>query len=291
MSHPSPDSLPKLRRPVLLAAFGGWNDAADAASAAVEHLSLTWEATHVYDIDPDDYYDYQSSRPMVHMSGGVTRRLEWPSTGISYCRVPKADRDLILVLGHEPNLRWRTFCQEIVDVAVALDVEIVVTLGCLLADIPHTRPVPISGSAHTAEAAERYGLEQSKYEGPTGITGVLQDAFIQAGVPAVSLWASVPHYIGHPPNPKATLALLDRVGSLLDLTVPVGMLPDQARQWEEAITEMTSDDEDMAGYVRELEDREDADAEPADALTEVDGDTLAAEFERYLRRRGGSTDA
>lgn len=285
MSPQIPDQLPELRRPVLLAAFGGWNDAGDAASAAIEHLSLTWEATELYDIDPDDYYDYQSSRPVVHLTRGVTRRLEWPSTGISYCRVPNADHDLILVLGLEPNLRWRSFCQEIVDVAVALDVEMVVTLGSLLADIPHTRPVPITGSAHTAEAAERHGLQESKYEGPTGITGVLQDAFIQAGVPAIALWASVPHYIGHPPNPKATLALLNRLDELLDLTVPVGVLPEQAAQWEETITEMTSDDEDMAGYVRELEEREDADAAEGPGLTEVDGDTLAAEFERYLRRR------
>lgn len=290
MSLPSPDSLPKLRRPVLLAAFGGWNDAADAASAAVEHLSLTWEASSLYEIDPDDYYDYQSSRPMVQLTGGVTRRLQWPSTAVSFCRLPAADRDLILVLGHEPNLRWRSFCQEIVDVAVALDVEFVVTLGCLLADTPHTRPVPISGSAHTAEAAKRYGLEQSKYEGPTGITGVLQDAFIQAGVPAVALWASVPHYIGHPPNPKATLALLNRLELLLDVSIPTGVLPDQARQWEETITEMTSEDEDMAGYIRELEEREEADDDLADELTEVDGDTLAAEFERYLRRRGGTPE-
>ncbi|MEZ5211726.1 PAC2 family protein [Gordonia sp. (in: high G+C Gram-positive bacteria)] len=286
MSPQIPDHLPELRRPVLIAAFGGWNDAGDAASAAIEHLSLTWDATELYDIDPDDYYDYQSSRPIVTLRDGVTRRLEWPSTGISYCRLPHADRDLILVLGLEPNLRWRSFCQEIVNLAVIMEVQTVVTLGALLADTPHTRPVPISGSAPTAEAAERYGLQESKYEGPTGITGVLQDAFIQAGVPAVALWASVPHYIGHPPNPKATLALLTRLQDLLDLSIPLGVLPDQAAQWEQTISEMTLEDDEMAGYVHELEEREDADrAEAAAELTEVDGDTLAAEFEKYLRRR------
>ncbi|AVM00798.1 carboxylate--amine ligase [Gordonia iterans] len=279
------DALPTLRRPILLAAFGGWNDAGDAASAAIEHLSLTWDAAELYEIDPDEYYDYQSSRPVVHQSDGVARRLEWPSTGISYCRIPSAPHDLVLVLGLEPNLRWRAFCREIVDVALALDVELSIVLGSLLADTPHTRPVPISGAAHDADSAKRYGLSKAQYEGPTGITGVLQDAFIQAGVPAVALWASVPHYIGHPPNPKATLALLRRLEDVTGLSIPVGVLPEQAVQWEETISEMMSEDEDMAGYVRELEQREDDDPPPHAPLTEVDGDTLAAEFEKYLRRR------
>jgi proteasome assembly chaperone (PAC2) family protein len=278
------DPLPDLHRPVLVAAFGGWNDAGDSASAALEHLSLTWEATELYDIDPDDYYDYQSSRPVVQQSGGVTRRLEWPSTGISYCRVPGAEHDLVLVLGLEPNLRWRAFCEEIVDLAVALDVESAVLLGALLADTPHTRPVPVTGTAYSAESAARLGLSETRYEGPTGITGVLHDAFIQAGIPAVGLWASVPHYVSNPPNPKATLALLRRLEEVVGVPVPLGMLPDQAREWTETIDEMTADDRDMAHYVRELEEREDADAEAG--LTEVDGDTLAAEFERYLRGHG-----
>ena len=281
------EDLPELRRPVLVAAFGGWNDAGDAASTAVEHLSLTWEATDLYDIDPDDYYDYQSSRPTVRQNGGVMRRLEWPSTGISFCRVPAATSDLVLVLGVEPNFRWRSFCQEIIDMAFALNVERVVTLGSLLADTPHTRPVPITGSAYSTEAVKKYGLTESKYEGPTGITGVLNQMFIQAGVPAISLWASVPHYLGHPPNPKATLALLHRLEEIIETPIPLGMLPEQAQEWEESISDMLSDDEDMAAYVRELEEREDsgADDDATDPLTEVDGDTLAAEFERYLRGR------
>ncbi|MFZ2511604.1 MAG: PAC2 family protein [Gordonia sp. (in: high G+C Gram-positive bacteria)] len=283
----TPQDLPELRRPVLVAAFGGWNDAGDAASTAIEHLALTWDATDLYDIDPDDYYDYQSARPTVHQAGGVMRRLEWPSAGISYCRVPGGTSDLVLVLGVEPNFRWRTFCQEIIDMAFALNVERVVTLGSLLADTPHTRPVPITGSAYNSEAVTKYGFAESKYEGPTGITGVLNQLFIQAGVPAISLWASVPHYLGHPPNPKATLALLNRLEAVLDTPIPLGMLPAQTTDWEESINEMLADDEDMANYVRELEERAlDEQNDAADQLTEVDGDTLAAEFERYLRGRG-----
>ncbi|MFT3662358.1 MAG: PAC2 family protein [Gordonia sp. (in: high G+C Gram-positive bacteria)] len=285
MTSESLDALPTLRRPILLAAFGGWNDAGDAASAAIEHVALTCDADALHGIDPDDYYDYQSSRPVVHQTDGVTRRLEWPSTEISYCRLPEADRDLVLVLGLEPNLRWRSFCREIVDIAMALEVEFCIGLGSLLADTPHTRPVPISGTAYDADSAARYDLAKIQYEGPTGITGVLQEAFIQAGIPAVSLWASVPHYIGQPPNPKASLALLHRVREITGLRLPEGTLPEQAARWEEAVTGMMSDDEDMAGYVRELEEREDVPSTSPAPLTEVDGDTLAAEFERYLQRR------
>ncbi|MFT4086279.1 MAG: PAC2 family protein [Gordonia sp. (in: high G+C Gram-positive bacteria)] len=281
------NDLPELRRPVLLAAFGGWNDAGDVASAAIEHLALSWDATDLYDIDPDDYYDYQSSRPMMHQVKGVLRRLEWPSTGISYCRLPKADRDVVLVLGLEPNLRWRVFCQEIVDLAVSLGVETVVTMGSVLADTPHTRPVPIAGTADSPEAAKRHGFTDSKYEGPVGITGVLHDAFIQAGVPSLALWASVPHYVGHPPNPKATLALLGKLEEIVELPIPRGVLPDQAADWEKTIDEMTADDEDMAAYVRELEEREDTEADIDETMSQVDGDTLAAEFEKYLKRQQG----
>lgn len=280
MTASDANPLPDLHRPVLVAAFGGWNDAGDAASAAIEHLSLTWEATDLHDIDPDEYYDYQSTRPVVHQRSGVTRRLEWPSTGVSYCRVPGGDHDLVLVLGLEPNFRWRAFCDEIVDLAVALDVESAVMLGSLLADHPHSRAVPVTGSAYSSESAKKLGFADADYEGPTGITGVLADSFIKAGVPAVTLWASVPHYVSNPPMPKATIALLTRLAAIVDLSIPLGVLPEQAREWEQTIDAMMADDEDMLSYVRELEEREDADAA---ALTEVDGDTLAAQFERYLR--------
>ena len=268
----------------MIAAFGGWNDAGDSATAAVEHLALTWDATDLREIDGEEFYDFQSTRPTIAQVDGVTRRIEWPTTSVSYARLPDSDRDIVFVLGPEPNLRWRTFAGRLVELADALGVELVVMLGALLADTPHTRPVPVSGSAETTEAAQRFGLSPNKYEGPTGITGVLQDAFVQAGVPSVSLWAAVPHYIAHPPNPKAVLALLNRLEPILEVAIDTGPLAEQSQQWQDAVDEMMSDDDDMSAYVRELEENEDEDAAD-DALTEVDGDTLAAEFERYLRKR------
>ncbi|GAB37821.1 MULTISPECIES: PAC2 family protein [Gordonia] len=278
-------NLPRLRRPILLAAFEGWNDAGDAASSAVEHLALTWDAQPLVDIDADDYYDFQVNRPTVKQIDGVTRRIDWPTTSISYCSPEGADRDIVLVRGIEPNMRWRAFCAEIVDLAHELGVETTVMLGALLADTPHTRPVPVTGSAYSSEAAERYNLAENRYEGPTGITGVLQDLFVQAGLPAVSFWAAVPHYVSTPPNPKATVALLNRVEEVLDIEVPLGTLPEQAEEWEQAVTEMTEDDEEIADYVRGLEERGDAELDTDEAMAKIDGDALAAEFERYLKRR------
>ncbi|WP_420039873.1 PAC2 family protein [Gordonia sp. MP11Mi] len=286
MNSPRPSGLPTLRRPVMIVAFGGWNDAGDAATGAVEHLALTWDATDLREIDGEEFYDFASTRPTIAQVDGVTRRIRWPSTSVSYATLPDSERDVVFVLGPEPNLRWRTFCTQLVELAEALDVELVVMLGALLADTPHTRPVPVSGSAETKAAATRFGLSPSKYEGPTGITGVLQDAFVQAGVSSISLWAAVPHYIAHPPNPKAVLALLERLEAVIEVSIDTGPLAEQAQQWQEAVDEMMSDDDDMAAYVRELEETEDATSlDDDDALTEVDGDTLAAEFERYLRRR------
>ncbi|GAC70309.1 PAC2 family protein [Gordonia soli] len=279
-------NLPRLRRPVLLAAFEGWNDAGDAASNAVEHLALTWDALPLVEIDSDEYYDFQVNRPTVKQVDGVTRRIEWPTTSISYCSPAGGDRDIVLVRGIEPNMRWRAFCAEIVDLARDLEVETTVILGALLADTPHTRPVPVTGSAYSSEAAARYNLAESRYEGPTGITGVLQDLFVQSGMPAVSFWAAVPHYVSTPPNPKATVALLQRVEEVLDIEVPLGTLPDQAEEWERAVTEMTEDDEEIADYVRGLEERGDAEVDADEMIAKIDGDALAAEFERYLKRRG-----
>lgn len=279
-------NLPQLRRPILLAAFEGWNDAGDAASNAVEHLALIWDADPLIEIDSDEYYDFQVNRPTVKQIDGVTRRIDWPTTSLSYCRPAGADRDIVLIRGIEPNMRWRGFCAEIVDVAQRLEVETTVMLGSLLADTPHTRPVPVTGAAYSSESAAQYNLAESRYEGPTGITGVLQDMFVQAGFPAVSFWAAVPHYVSTPPNPKATVALLNRVEEVLDIEVPLGALPEQAEEWEQAITEMTEDDEEIAEYVRGLEERGDAEVDTDDVLAKIDGDALAAEFERYLKRRG-----
>lgn len=283
--------LPRLRDPILIAAFEGWNDAGDAASGAVEHLALTWDAKPLIDLDCDEYYDFQEHRPTVKHVDGVSRRIEWPTTSLYRCTPPGSERDVVLLRGVEPNLRWRRFADEIIDLADRLGVQTSVMLGALLADTPHTRPVPVTGVAFSVEAAEHFKMTQSRYEGPTGITGVLQDRFVTAGMPAISFWAAVPHYVSTPPNPKATVALLTRVEEVLDVKVPLGVLPEQAEDWEQAVTEITLDDDEIADYVRALEERGDAETDVEQQLADIDGDELAAEFEKYLRRRGpGDTD-
>ncbi|HEX8002701.1 MAG TPA: PAC2 family protein [Mycobacteriales bacterium] len=269
-----------LRSPVVVAAFEGWNDAGDAATAAVEHLELVWEARPLVTIDPEDYYDFQVNRPTVTLIDGVTRRVQWPTTRMSVCRLD-GERDVILIRGLEPNMRWKAFCGEILDVATDLDAQILVALGALLADAPHTRPIPVTGTASDARVAADLGLDQSRYEGPTGIVGVLHDQCVQRGLPSVSFWAAVPHYVAQPPSPKATLALLRRVEDVLDVQVPLGDLEEQARAWERQVNELAAEDTEVAEYVRSLEERE---AETD--LPEASGEAIAREFERYLRRSG-----
>ncbi|WP_236006584.1 PAC2 family protein [Nakamurella leprariae] len=266
----------------MIAAFEGWNDAGDAATAAVEHLSLTWDAKPLTELDPEGFYDFQVTRPTVKLVDGVTRTVEWPTTRLTVCRPTGADRDIILVHGIEPNFRWRAFCQELLDVVMQQQVETVIGLGALLADVPHTRPIQVTGSAADEATAQRLGLITSRYEGPTGIAGVFQDSCVRAGIPAVSFWASVPHYVSQAPSPKATLALLHRVEEMLDIEVPLGALPEQAAEWETEVSQIAADDEEISEYIRALEEREEAD-EP---LKMQSGEALAAEFERYLRRRG-----
>lgn len=285
-SEASDQDVPVLRDPVLVAAFEGWNDAADAASGAVEHLELIWDAEPFAELDSEEYYDYQVNRPQIRLVDGVTREIEWPTTRLSVCSPPGSDRDVVLLHGIEPSMRWRSFCDAIIELVDELGIHTVVLLGALLADTPHTRPVPVSGTAYSADAAERFNLETSRYEGPTGITGVLQDACVRAGIPAVSFWAAIPHYVSNPPNPKATVALLRRVEDVLDLEVPLGELPLLAEEWEQTVTDMIDDDEEVADYVRSLEERGDAETDISDVISKIDGDALAAEFERYLRRRG-----
>lgn len=269
--------------PVMVVAFDGWNDAGDAASAAIEHLQLNWDATPLAELGPDDYYDFQVSRPSVRMVDGVTRHIEWPTTRLSVCRPEGSDRDIVLVQGPEPNMRWRAFCDELVEYMEQLNISTVVTLGALLTDTSHTRLVPVTGSAYDAEAATRYGLEHNQYEGTIGITGVLQNACVQVGIPAISIWAGVPHYVSHPPSPKATLALLNKLEDVLDIEIPLGALPEQAQEWELAVTEMAADDEEVLEYIKSLEERGDEDMK--NTLNEASGEKIAAEFERYLRRR------
>jgi proteasome assembly chaperone (PAC2) family protein len=279
------DGLPVLRSPVAIAAFEGWNDAADASTAVVEHLEQEWGAQTIASLDPEEFYDFQVNRPTVLMSEGETRRIEWPTTRFAVASPPDAERDIVLIRGIEPSMRWRSFCEQVLEVCHSLEVSRIVLLGALLADVPFTRPLPVSGSAParaSAEAAERLGLIPTRYEGPTGIVGVLHDACARADLDAVSFWVHVPHYANNPPCPKATLALLHRVEEILDLPVPTGDLAKQSSEWEERLKQAAEQDAELAEYVRELEERSgDAGLQP------LSGDEIAQEFEKYLRRRGG----
>jgi predicted ATP-grasp superfamily ATP-dependent carboligase len=275
------DEFPTLVDPVLVAAFEGWNDAGDSASGAVAHLREVWDAQPLADLDSEEYYDYQVNRPHVSLDSSGNRHVTWPATRIYVARVPLYPRDIVLVQGIEPNMKWQQFVREILGLAAELDVSLVVTMGALLSDIPHTRPVPVTGTTSDPALESQLGLEPSTYEGPTGIVGVLQDACHRFGMSAVSLWAAIPHYAAQPPCPKATLALVRRVEDILDIPVPLGDLVEEARAWETGVDEMAAEDEEVADYVRALEEARDA----AD-LPEASGEAIAREFERYLRRRG-----
>jgi proteasome assembly chaperone (PAC2) family protein len=279
------EDVPPLRSPVLIAAFEGWNDAADAASGVVDHLLKVWDTTLVAVIDPEDFYDFQMNRPIVGTDEHGMRRITWPSTQLSVASPPGALRDVILLRGIEPNMRWRQFCAELLAAADELGAEVVVTLGALLADTPHTRPVPVSGTTTEPDLADRLKLEQSTYEGPTGIVGVFQDACVRTDMPAVSFWAAVPHYVAQPPCPKATLALLGQLEDLLEISIPLGDLPEDARAWERGVDELAEEDEEISDYVRALEETRDT----AD-LPEASGEAIAREFERYLKRRENPDD-
>ncbi|MCF3100731.1 PAC2 family protein [Streptomyces roseoverticillatus] len=277
------EGVPELIDPVMICAFEGWNDAGDAASSAVAHLDREWKGEVFGALDAEDYYDFQVNRPTVWLEGGV-RKVTWPTTRLSVVRTggdgKGAPRDLVLVRGIEPSMRWRSFCNEILGFAHELGVELVVVLGSLLGDTPHTRPVPVSGVTSDPDLARTMDLEESRYEGPTGIVGILQEACTHAGVPAVSLWAAVPHYVSQPPNPKATLALLNRLEDLIDLRIPLGELPEDARAWQLGVDQLAAEDSEVAEYVQSLEEARDT----AD-LPEASGEAIAREFERYLRRR------
>jgi proteasome assembly chaperone (PAC2) family protein len=279
------EQFPVLRSPILIAAFEGWNDAADAASGVVDHLLRVWDTRMVAVIDPEDFYDFQVNRPVVGTDESGMRRITWPSTQLSVASPPGALRDVILLRGIEPNMRWRQFCAELLAGADELGAQMVVTLGALLADTPHTRPIPVSGTTTEPELADRLKLEQSNYEGPTGIVGVFQDACVRTDMPAVSFWAAVPHYVAQPPCPKATLALLGQLEDLLEISIPLGDLPEESRAWERGVDELSEEDEEIGDYVRALEETRDT-AE----LPEASGEAIAREFERYLKRRDSPED-
>jgi proteasome assembly chaperone (PAC2) family protein len=279
------EDVPELRSPVLIAAFEGWNDAADAASSVVDHLAQVWHARVVAAMDPEDFYDFQVNRPSVAAWEDGIRRITWPSTQLSVCSPPGSLRDVILLRGIEPNMRWRQFCAELLAASVELGAELVVTLGALLADTPHTRPIPVSGTATEPHIVDRLKLEQSNYEGPTGIVGVFQDVCTQSDMPAVSFWAAVPHYVAQPPCPKATLALIGQVEELLEVSIPLADLPEEARAWERGVDELSEEDEEIGAYVRALEQTRDTADDP-----QASGEAIAREFERYLKRRETDQD-
>jgi len=282
---------PELTRPVLIGAFRGWNDGAQAASLAAGYLAKTWSAEQFADVDPEHFFDFQATRPHVSLEEGLTRRIDWPETAFYHARPDGLDHDVVLLLGIEPNLRWRTFSELLIGLAEELGVELMITLGALLADVPHTRPAPVTGSASDAELVQRLGLSSSRYEGPTGIVGVLHDSCKQAGIPSASLWAAVPHYVSLTPSPRGAVALCERLGDLIGVEVDVGELEEAARSYEEQVSEAVASDEETAAYVEDLEQRVDQLDETPDLPS---GDALAAELTRFLREReqnGGGEDA
>lgn len=271
------EDLPHLRSPVLVTSFEGWNDAGESATDAVDHIRQMFDARVLGELDPDDYYDFQVTRPHIRIDGS-RRLVTWPTSRFYLAHAE--ERDIVLVHGIEPNMRWRGFCSEILGVARDLEIELIVNLGALLADVPHTRPIPMTAFATAPELVGSHSLEQSNYEGPTGIVGVLQNACDAAEIPALSLWAAVPHYVSQSPCPKAALALLGRLEDVIGSSIPVGELPDEAAAWQRGVDEMALEDDEIREYVEQLERARDS-----EELTETSGESIAAEFERYLRRR------
>jgi proteasome assembly chaperone (PAC2) family protein len=279
-----------LERPVLIGAFRGWNDGGQAATLAAGYLARLWGAKKFADIDPELFVDFQATRPMVSLEGGRTRKIEWPENTFYRARIPGADRDAILLVGVEPNYRWRTFSEIVTDLARDFGVELAVTLGALVADVPHTRPSPVTGAATDPQLVDELGLQLSRYEGPTGIVGVLLDSFRRVGIPSVSLWAAVPHYVQLAPSPPAAKALCERLAGVLATDIDVGELTDASEEYVEQVSQAVATDTETAGYVEELERRTDS----LDWLEESDdlvsGDALAAEISRFLREREADGD-
>jgi len=269
----------------MVCAFEGWNDAGDAASGAVSFLASALEARSFARIDSEEFYDFQANRPTIRFGADEVREIEWPTVEIFEAHVPRAQRDLVLVQGVEPSMRWRAFSTHLVDLAEALGVQVVVSLGALLGDVPHTRPVAMSGHASDRTLLERLGIQASNYEGPTGIVGVLHTACAQAGLPSASLWASVPHYVAAAANPKAALALLRRVEVLIGVSVDVSELEVAAADYERQVGLAVRSDPDIQAFVERLEQA--ADSEEQDTPEELpSGDIIASEFQRFLRQRG-----
>jgi proteasome assembly chaperone (PAC2) family protein len=276
------DVRPDVRDPTLVLAFRGWNDGGEASTSALEYIRDRWGAQPFADLDPDEFFDFQVTRPTVRLEGGVTRRVDWPESRFWHASVD--GRDAILFLGVEPNVRWRAFCDELVGLAGDLKVATTITLGAFLADVPHTAETPVAGSADNQSVAEELGLTGSRYEGPTGIVGVLHDAFAKAGFPAASLWAAVPHYLPGGPNPKAALSLVNKLSAFSGLPVQTDTLERAAASWETQVTSTISDNPELTAYVRQLEQV----AQERGGLFEIpSGEMLADELERFLRQQRG----
>ena len=280
---------PTLRSATLITAFRGWNDGGQGASLAGGYLAKTWNAARFAEIEPEGFFDFQATRPHVSFVEGTTRRIDWPDNAFYHASIPGAQRDAVLLLGIEPNLRWRTFTGLVTGLATDLGVDMVITLGSLLADVPHTRPSPVTGGASDPELIEKLGLQRSRYEGPTGIVGVLHDACARAGLRSVSLWAAVPHYVSLAPSPRAALALCQRLSDILGTDIDTEELNEAAERYSEQVSEAVASDDETAAYVAELEQR----AELIDEEENLpSGESLAAELTRFLRERenddGGS---
>jgi proteasome assembly chaperone (PAC2) family protein len=277
--------LPNLRSPVLVCSFRGWNDAAAAASTALGAVAASLDSELIAKVDPEDYFDFQANRPTISLEGGVTRRIDWPENNLIAARVPTADRDLVLLDGTEPNLRWRTFSETIATAADALGVELVITLGSLIAEVSHTLPVPITGLASEQDMIDELELERSNYEGPTGIVGVVHDCCHEAGISSASLWAAVPHYVAAVPNPKAALALLRRLEGLTGIAIEASDLEEESSDYERQIGRAVAANPEIEELVSRIE------AEQVDLLTAEgeelpSADSIAREFQRFLRQRG-----
>jgi predicted ATP-grasp superfamily ATP-dependent carboligase len=279
--------IPLLREPVMVIAFSGWNDAAEAASGAVEHLLSGWRDKNddvipelIANVESEDFYDFQVNRPVVTIDDSEIRNITWPSTQIFGMAIPSMNRDLVIVTGVEPSMKWKSFTSDLLDLADDLEVSLIVSLGSLLADTPHTRPITVTATGSHPSIANRLGVSVSKYEGPTGILGIIQDGCMRRGIDAISLWAAVPHYASNAPSPKATLALINTLEEFLNIKIPLSDLPDKSDAWEREVNDLAADDSEIADYVKALEESKDA-AE----LPEISGDTIAKEFERYLRRQ------
>ncbi|WP_427169585.1 PAC2 family protein [Arthrobacter sp. 92] len=266
---------------VMLAAFEGWNDAGEAASDALRYLNKLWGGKKVGSIDADEYYDFQFTRPTIRRTASGERKIKWPSTRIYKASAPDSNVDVIFVQGTEPSYKWRAYTAELLVHAEALHVDYVILVGALLADVPHSRPIPVSTSTDDSALRERMNLESSQYEGPVGIVGVLAEVALLAGLPTVSLWAAVPHYVAQAPSPKAQLALLHRIEELLQVPLDTQELVEESDAWERGVDELATEDPEIAAYVRQLEEAKDT----AD-LPEASGESIAREFERYLKRRG-----